>query len=80
MIYKIAEKAKPKKEAKLHVALLDAAGAVEIHEERLETKARERYKMLCYQVQLNALKGKHGYTAYMGEQWPPPEPTAEEET
>lgn len=78
MIYKIAAKEKPKKDAKLHVALLDASGAVELHEELPAARAKQRYKMLCLQVELNDLKGKHGYSAYMGEKWPIPEPAGAE--
>lgn len=74
MIYKIAAKEKPKKNAKLHVALIDTSGTVKIHEELPTARARLRYKMMCLQVELNELKGKTGYSAYMGEDWPIPVP------
>jgi hypothetical protein len=74
MEFRITKTIEPVKGAMKHVALLDAEGTVEIHEELPAEKAQERYRMLCLQVELCELEGKPGYSAYIGDDWPIPEP------
>jgi hypothetical protein len=64
------------KGATKHVALIRPDGSIEIHEELPAGKALDRYKMLCLQVELYAQEGKHGYRAYMSDEWPIPEAEA----
>ena len=71
MEFRITKTAEPDKGAMKHVALLDADGAVEIHEELPADKAQERFGMLKLQVELCELEGKPGYRSYAGEDWPP---------
>jgi hypothetical protein len=59
-----------------HVALIRPDDSVEIHEELPATKAPDRFKMLCLQVELYDQEGKPGYRAYMGEEWPVPKVVA----
>lgn len=65
----------------LHVALIDADDNIEVHEKLSASAARRRFEMLKLQVELNHnIKDKPGYRAYMGEEWPPPEPEEEAES
>jgi len=74
MEFRITKTIEPDKGAMKHVALLDAEGTVEIHEELPADKAQERFGMLKLQVELYELEGKPGYGAYIGGDWPIPEP------
>ena len=67
----------PAKDAKVHVALLDADGVALIHEELPVAAAPHRHYMLTLQAELDARDLKVDRGVYMGETRPPPETVTE---
>lgn len=65
--------AAPVQGAMKHLALLDGAGAVLLHEELPASAAPLRRTMLCLQAELDARDLKEDRKVYMGDTWPLPE-------